>query len=197
MDALKKAKTVIVFDVESVGLHGRGFAFGAVVVDLASRRVVDERRAWCEPSRDPRWGTREGHAWVSEHVLPALRAWGAPWTPRAGLVEVRQAFWDLFSHEYGGAKRESTLLAADCAWPVEARFLAACVDDNMPAREWLGPYPLIDISTLLAVAPVDVPRAADEVPEHDPLRDARHSARQMLAALDVLEKQRVLAGTFA
>jgi hypothetical protein len=74
-----------------------------------------------------------------------------------------------------------------CAWPVEARFLAACVDDNPMTHEWSGPYPLHDLASVLMAAGRDPlaknERLPGELPEHDPLADARQSARLLLAAL--------------
>lgn len=201
MHELKKAKSVVVFDVEAVGLHGIGFAFGAVHVELATGRTLDEWLAWCEPERE--WGTAEGFAFVEKHCMPSLRS-NKHDVARvcAHPAEVRHVFWKI-----GEARdRETTLLAADTAWPVEARFLAACVDDawahsekpittrmrfdQLTARSdaenpryWTGPYPLIDIATVLAIEPVEMPRVERELPAHDPLCDARHSARQLIVAL--------------
>lgn len=179
------ATHVLVFDVESVGLHGVGFAYGAVVVELKTGRVVEESRGYCWPSADPKWGLPTGFKWISEHVLPHLARWSkeqaGAWVACASPREVRERFWSLW-REWVMKTDAKVLMAADCAWPVEARFLAACADDDKAGREYAGPYPLIDISTVLAVSPVDVPRTKDE-PEHDPVADARHSARQLLAAL--------------
>jgi hypothetical protein len=81
------------------------------------------------------------------------------------------------------------MLAADCAWPVEARFLAACVDDQPEQRAWEGPYPLIDIASVRLAAGLDplatVERLPSEMPAHDPLADARQSARLLIEALKV------------
>lgn len=192
----KQATTVIVFDVESVGLHGEGFAYGAVVVSLESRHICEEHEVYCNPR--PEWGTNEGFDFIQKNCMAPLHTRAKTYVDSPKTV--RDFFWTLWER----VKRESegkALLAADTAWPVEARFLARCVDDMRPSptfsnsdkdnpRYWEGPYPLIDIATLLAVCPdANVPRdeALGELPEHDPLADARHSARQMIHALNLLE----------
>lgn len=187
-----QATHVVVFDVEAVGLHGVGFAFGACIVDLRACAIVDERCAQTDAHAS--MGTKQGFAWISTNVLPALRK--MPGHKCQTPTDVRALFWDGVWENARVRYGDKVLLAADCAWPVEARFLAACVDDNFSAlqseenpRYWRGPYPLIDIATLLAAVPEKPPeRAADELPEHHPLMDARHSARQMLWALERLER---------
>ena len=47
------------------------------------------------------------------------------------------------------------MMAAECAWPVEASFLLKCVRDDQEDRTWKGPYPLHDVATLLLAAGMD------------------------------------------
>ncbi len=97
---------------------------------------------------------------------------------------VRAAFW----RRWICWKEQGAVLAADCAWPVEARFLMACVEDSLLEREWQGPYPLIDIGSVLLAKELDpvatFSRLPDEVPIHNPLKDAIQSARILLTALN-------------
>ncbi len=163
----------VVFDVESVGLHGEGFAVGFVVVTRDGVEV-DHARFTCHPNCAR--GARDDHRWIKEHVplLPLTHS-----TPR----DVRDAFWSAWEV----VKGRGAVLVADCAWPVEARFLAACVDDAPDARRWGGPYPLHDVATARLSAGLDplatVERLPSEEPKHDPLADARQSARLWLEAL--------------
>lgn len=96
---------------------------------------------------------------------------------------IRQAFWKHWLQW----KAVGARLVADCAWPVEARFLAACVDDNLAANGWFGPYPLFDIASISAAHGLDPlekrPRRYGESPEHNPLCDAKQSARILLTLL--------------
>ena len=80
-------------------------------------------------------------------------------------------------------------LVADCTWPVEARFLVACVMDDPEERRWEGPYPLLDVASVRLGAGLDPlasgKRLARELPEHHPMGDTRQSARLFLEALGV------------
>lgn len=176
MSEIPKSALFMVFDVESVGLHGEGFAVGWVVVDSHGVEY-DAMRFVCSP----RWakGTREGREWVAANLPPlTLTDYETP-TP----VAVRAAFWQEWQHW----KAQGAVLVADCAWPVEARFLAACVDDRPDEREWQGPYPLHELASFRLAAGLNPLGTADrlpsELPAHDPLADARQSARLLIEAL--------------
>ena len=154
-------------DIESIGLHGEGFAVGYTVVDSLGCEIEATLFA-CPP--DAAQGAQSDRAWVMQNV-PTLIETHA--TPRA----VRAAFWQRWLHWSALDAR----MVADCGWPVEARFLAACVDDHGAAAHWQGPYPLFDVSSLAAARALD-PRAAverktNEQPAHNPLADARMCAR--------------------
>jgi len=172
----------MVFDVESIGLHGEGFAVGYVVVDRSGNRLAEAVYA-CDPLLCR--GTRDGREWVAANI-PTLSLTHP--SPKA----LRAHFWA----DWMRWKPEGAVLAADVAWPVEARFLAECIDDERPrlrgdmgasAREWEGPYPLIDISSVRYAAGLDPlengPRQDEETPIHNPLSDARQSARLLIEAL--------------
>lgn len=181
-----------VFDVESVGLHGEGFQVAWVVVDASTDAMLEEGKIICGPNEAR--GNTAGRQWVSDNVPDYINMWpadedsdvltvrGALNSPRA----VREMFWT----HWLGWKGKGAVMAADCPWPVEARFLAACVDEDPAAREWEGPYPLIDVGSVLAARGIDPladhDRLEDE-PKHCPLGDARQSARLLLQALRASE----------
>ena len=172
----------MVFDVESVGLHGEGFAVGWVVVDRRGSELSCGLAA-CNPADAD--GDDEGRPWVEEHgpadIFPPADEYGPMW--------VREQFWDAWR---AWSSRGDVVLVADCAWPVEARFLARCVDDSREARFWEGPYPLHDLASIRLAAGLDplgtCERLPDELPAHDPLADARQSARLLIEALDLAGK---------
>ena len=163
----------MVFDVESIGLHGEGFAVGWVVVSREGERL-DEGCIACDPADCT--GTAESRLWVGEHV-PALPVTSAT------KQHLRNHFW----HEWRSWADQGAVLVADCAWPVEANFLSACVKLNHTEREWQGPYPLHDLASVILAfggnALELTERLPDELPVHHPLMDARQSARQLVACL--------------
>lgn len=183
-----------VFDVESIGLHGDGFAVGWCVVDEHGREL-DAGFESINPSCAT--GSDSNRLWVAENVLPHL----PPQTvfpahredPRKCTdlqKSLRSRFWvNWITWNKRGAK-----LWAECAWPVEARFLAACVDDDLEARRWQGPYPLHEIATVLDRAGMDpmkeYERTGNQNPKHHPTADARQSAYLLTLATGALHSLR-------
>jgi hypothetical protein len=173
----KKEKSMIpdkfmVFDVESIGLHGEGFAVAWVVVDREGKKL-GEGCLSCDPSQCS--GSDENRLWVSGNV-PGLKI------TNPTKQHLRNAFW----HEWRHWADQGAVLVADCAWPVEANFLSACVRLNHSEREWQGPYPLHDLASVLLALGDDslaiTERLPDELPAHHPLMDARQSARQLVSS---------------
>lgn len=166
-------KLFMVFDVESVGLHGEGYAVGIVTID-GTGVIGSPTRFACNP--DAARGPDGGREWLRNNAPPLNATHQTP-------SQVREAFWRTWRYWKG----EGALLVADCGWPVEARFLAACVEDDPSAREWEGPYPMHELATFMVAAGMDpmakYPREPDELPIHDPLADARQSARLLRNAL--------------
>lgn len=158
----------MVLDVEAIGLHGEPFAYGYVVINEFGTPIA-ETRSFCP--RELAQGSDQDRAWVAANV-PVRNA--SRETPRA----LRDGFWERWRH---WADR-GAVLVADVAWPVEARFLAACIDDDREARAWQGPYPLHELTSIALAQGADVEklwadRRENELPAHDPLHDARQSAR--------------------
>ena len=172
---MSAADKFMVFDVESIGLHGEGFAVAWVVVDRSGQRF-DEGCLSCDPSLCV--GTDESRAWVDENVPTLART-------NATKQHLRNTFW----HAWRYWADRGAVLVADCAWPVEANFLSACIRLNHAEREWQGPYPLHDLASVLLAIGADplavaTDRLPDELPAHHPLMDARQSARQLLECLN-------------
>jgi hypothetical protein len=174
--ALGRSIPVMVFDVEAIGLHGEGYAVGYVVI-MDGKEVEAEMFA-CEAGMATGFDT--DRLWVYENV-PALE----PNT--ADPFIVREKFW----RRWREWSTKGAVLAAECAWPVEARFLAACVDVQPVGRRFSGPYPLVEISSVM-MAGLDpmrpYERLESEKPVHNPVADARQSARLLLAALEMVRR---------
>ncbi len=180
-------KLWMVLDVESIGLHGEGYAAGWVVVDSMGKEL-EARREACPPSAAS--GTEFGRGWVGLHCPPMADTRMTP-------AEVRREFWLAWQKW----RAQGAVLVADNGWPVEARFLIACVDDVRPVvrgnsrtqpdggRDREGPFPLHELMSFLhaaGISPYVRKRLPAELPEHDPLADARQSARLLVEALGTL-----------
>ena len=176
---------ILVIDVESVGLHGPAFAVGYVLIDFKGVVMAEGTHA-VNPNGIGNVDS-VGLKWVNEHVK--IEAFN-----HINAFQMRRAFWDIWDKV-----RHQAWMAADCTWPVESNFLSACIADDPVTRMWLGPYPLLDISTMSIASGRRNYRQEDrlpnELPEHHPLMDARQSARlltEMLpdfnGALDILER---------
>lgn len=168
----------MVFDVESIGLHGDGYAVGYVVIQ--DGKEVESGMFACPASKAN--GADSDRLWVYENI-PQI----APDSPDP--LAVRENFWCRWMEW----KAKGALLAADCAWPVEARFLAACVDASPDERRFSGPYPLVEISSVMMAVGQDPmkthARRESEMPVHNPVADARQSARLLLEAIEVTKRE--------
>jgi hypothetical protein len=157
---------IISLDCEANGLHGQIFAFAATIHE-DGEEVLD----W--QARCPIFGPVD--PWVAENVLPAL----------ANMPETGSHYSDLIGEWrslYEARDRESTLVIAHVAWPIEARFLW----DAHSAMPFSGPFPLIDVASMLHQAGED-PTSVDDylvkrsIPlptgtAHHPLYDCRAAA---------------------
>lgn len=162
----------MVFDVESAGLHGEGFAAGFVVVDEQGK--VHEEMLLVAPV--PSIIDLDTILWIQQNV---------PQMPTGYKLaeEMRWRFWG----EWEKWQEKGATLWADCCWPVETNFLTECIFDDFANRKQKGPYPLCDIATLAVACGIDPTatqaRLSNELPPHNPLNDARQSARLLLQYL--------------
>ncbi len=173
-------KAYFVIDVESVGLHGEAFAVAGGV--YLENGAAQKEFCYSCPLEEAK-GLESDRVWVKGNV-PLI-----PVTHRT-TAGVRSAFWGEWQEAV--AAYPEIVMAAECGWPVEARFLSACVGDDPELRMWKGPYPLHEIASFMAAAGMNpmakYDRTPSEMPEHYPLGDARQSARLLSEALAKLGK---------
>lgn len=164
-----------VYDVESIGLHGEAFAVAFVVFDEngAGKASNLEEKIYSCP-QGVAAGRQSDFEWVDQNV-PYIDVNHE--SPRA----VRDAFWKKMRQwiEQGAS------VWADHVWPVDAGFLSACIADDPVERTWKGPKRLLDIETLGLRKGVERPRLEEGERAHDPLSDAKRSARYLRALLEV------------
>ncbi len=164
----KKRNYTFSIDVESLGFQGEGFAVGAVVLDHTGKEVasfysgcpIEECRDYSE--------THPSLPWLKENVLPHhVETTNNPET-------MRDLFWDFY-HAWTFTNHDFVI---DCGIPVEANFLKECIED-FPTRKL--PYPIHELATALYLQGKDpigtYSRLPNELPAHQPLNDARQSAR--------------------
>lgn len=174
-------KAFFVFDVESIGLHGEGYAVaGGVYFEDGAVAKETEFLFCCSP--EDAAGADSDREWIKENIPDLGRNKTSP-------REVRLAFWNHWKN--CKSVYPSLVMAGECVWPVEANFLSACVADDGATRNWEGPYPLHEIASFMDAAGMDpmagYERLESEMPRHHPLADARQSSRLLCEALEILK----------
>jgi hypothetical protein len=159
---------LISLDVESNGLGGRAFAAAITLSDPFGELEHAVFRCPIDGPVDP---------WVTQNVLPAIADLPTGCPDYTSLLDsVRDAYlrWAV----------DRVPLVVHVPWPVETRLLL----DMLPgAHVWRGPYPLIDVASVLWAKghdPLSVDRYLEQhgilAPEgspHHPLYDARAADR--------------------
>lgn len=175
---MKPDQLFFVFDVESIGLHGEPYAVGWVIIDLSGE---EKAGGYIAIRPELACGDDDDRQWCAENI-PEIEP------NRHYMDEMLQDFWAVWLFW----KERGALMAAECAWPVEAKFLAMCVGSEYPKSKWEGPYPLHDVASIMLAAGMDpmatYERLPNELPKHDPLADARQSARLLTEALAITTK---------
>jgi hypothetical protein len=174
-------RPLFIFDVESVGLYGEDFAVAWEVVRWDAQARSFTRLETHFLYTEEKWaeGLEPNHAWVRENV-----SYGGG-TYVVSQYVLRELFWASWL----SWKAQGAVACAEVPFPVEASFLRRCVENQLEAREWEAPYPLIDIRSITALCRDEISHAQilpEEVPVHNPLCDVRHSTRQLREALIVL-----------
>lgn len=135
-----KGNHLFFIDAETDGLYG-AFISAAVV-------VTDEN---CQELERKYWGVDIQPAdvkseWVRKNVLPVM-----------GKYEKCRDEQDLLTHVWKlwMQYQESAYAIGDVIFPVEVRLFSKCVEQNCKEREYMGPLPLIDMSSILLAKGID------------------------------------------
>lgn len=178
----RKPKFLLSLDAESWGVMGDIFWIGAVLynehgydVDVFDE-AVDPFTCSQAGLRDapPELHSRD-RKWLMEHVFPRLE--GRERYLAGTTASLRSAFWEWL--QTVRAKGEVHLLA-DCGLCIESRLLVDAIKDK-PERLSEAPWFVHDVATALHMHGRDpmgtYGRLANELPAHDPVCDARQTAR--------------------
>lgn len=209
-------KKHLIFDVETFGLSGSVFAFGAVLGEFRPREG-HARAAWQtlaalalthEPAGFP-WryepnpiktlsGTRlarEGGRLVTAggvgaDVTLADYEWLVRNIPTDIFVSNRRVSNSATMYEAFATFVQPHLgnveLWAECPVPCEATFLREVARISGPPWGTVKIPPLCDIASLADALRIDDERADRDKPAHDPLNDAQHSASRLTLAVNKL-----------
>lgn len=176
-----------VFDVESIGLYGEAFAVAGGIYTTSG--AIPETEFCFSIDRKKAYGSPDDEAWVNTYI-PDIDI------THNSFEEMAHAFWE----ECMKARKLEILIAAECLYPVEAKFLHRVINLDLIQRAWRGPYPFVEISTYLSAAGMDpmkdYPRLPSEEPKHHPLGDARQSARLLFEAIFKLELNKINSDSF-
>ncbi|HFI0468329.1 TPA: hypothetical protein ACGOYW_001750 [Streptococcus suis] len=123
-----------IIDAETDGLYGPLLTI-AVLVTNSKGEVLESfyggLPAHIAVASDP---------WVVDNVLPFISEYQAFDSEEALLEKV----WSLWSDH-----REDSLCFADVPHPIESRIFSKMVTDHQEERYYQGPFPLIDIASIL------------------------------------------------
>lgn len=173
-----------VFDVESAGLYGEGFAVGWVVVDHQGN---ERERGYLGAPFDSVDCDLDVREWMEQNVLPHL-----PDPNCKNTIQLRKEFWWAWLRW----EEKGAIAVADVPYPVETSFLRDCVLDMGKHVAYLAPYPLLDVATALLASGKDpvgsYDRLPSEKPVHHPTADSAHSARLLVVALRQTQQRKPL-----
>ena len=131
-----KLKNILMFDVESDGLYGEGFAVGAIVVDC-NGMVIDHFELLSIEGKN-----NVSESFVIDNILPYLTTMEKCNTN----LDLRNRF-----HEFYMKHKDTCKVYSDCNYPVETNFLRDVVKDDEENRKWEMPYPLLDVCSVVDV----------------------------------------------
>ncbi len=154
-------------DAETDGLYGKFLSVAAFVTDAQGK------------SQDSFYGAIMVNTaniktdWVKENVCPYLKNANLFFDDEAALLE---AFWKFWLKH-----RENSECVAYVPFPVESRLFSTCVMLNVEERQFLAPFPLYDLATLLESKKINFNSDMQQLSsmslqQHDAMDDARMMA---------------------
>jgi len=169
-------------DVETDDLYGDTFAWGVSVWDMGTKEIVRTVGGFAELDRVV-------SPWCNANIVPPIsEQFRGDFVKFNTRKEMRDAFWTLYM-QY----RESSIILADFQYPCESGFFTKCVLDNLKEREWLGPYPIIDLGTVLACADFDPDldrfkfTNCNNLVKHNPIHDTITAAKTYFEVVNILD----------
>ena len=177
------------FDAETFGLFGDPFAYGYVLFDETGL-VFEQALCACGITT-----TKEDYFLnfpneISDDKLKTLKAdcdWlinNIPDFSKDPLLEIAENPQDLRSQFLKAVERikkqyPETQLVTDCMFPVESNFLTLALKQQ--GKDSIEFSPMVyDIGLIQLLGGKEFPFLPEELPKHNPLNDAKQSARILL-----------------
>lgn len=158
-------KGLFIIDAETDGLYG-SFLSVAVLITDSNYNILREEYYGIENAK-----LQVQSEWVKANVIPILGEYEAC----ANEQELLEKVWALWI-----AYQDQVYAIADVAYPVEMRLFQKCVDRCPEERNFQGPYPLLDLSSLLFAKGVDplaerktLLKTLKNMQQHNSLEDVR------------------------
>jgi len=172
----------MVLDVESNGLYGQPFCIGAVMMNWGGRVMTKTQFMRCEIDEVE-------DEWVLEHVIPRIKHINVTYD---NLDELCTHFIEWYQFWSGDRK---VPIYVDAGFPVDYAFLYHVGKvANRDGINWESPYPVYDISSILAAKGVDPDINREEYAspmiglasgrKRDPVWDAELSGLCLIRALN-------------
>lgn len=154
---------VAFIDAETDGLYGPFLSIAAIICDENGRELDSFYHRVCCKESDI------SDSWTREHVYPYLGQ-GIGHENEAELVET---FWRFY------CSHRDCIWIGDIIYPVESRLFIKCVEADGGNRMLQGPFPLLDLGSMLYARGIDVQRERRDMVDctgynlHNALDDVR------------------------
>ena len=184
---IRKGLYYFCIDVESVGLYGNPFAVAYVIYNNDGF-IMDKHLEYCPI--DTNNCLESDLKWIKENVLPHFK--DVNYTCD-NVSELCNNFWNRWID--ANKRYEIVVMIGDVIYPVETNFISRCIQFDLKNRQFSGPYPFCDISSVEnCISPQRFKELKEyesnllkHYPEHNPMNDAERCGLKWLFIKNDLE----------
>ena len=130
-------------DAETDSLYGKTLSIAAIACDKTGKEE-NKFYGYIDCSID-----EIDNAWVKENVYPYLRIADDVCKSYSCEEELLSDFWTFYK------KQGECWCVGDVIYPVEANVMRKCVELKLDERMMEGPFPFLDLSSMLYVIGID------------------------------------------
>ena len=133
-------KNLFFVDAETDGLYGPVLSIAVIITNFEG----------CELERHY-WGIQKAQLqikseWVQQNVVPIM----GEYEPCRSEKDMLDRFWKIWAKYH-----DSAYAVADVSYPVECTVFHRCILENAEERGPEGPFPLLDLSSILIAKGID------------------------------------------